>query len=59
MIFRLDIRKYFFTQQVTEHWDRPPREVVMAPRLPELKKHLDNDCRQIMRFMGYLCRAKN
>lgn len=60
MIFRLDIRKCFFTQQVIEHWDSPPREVMMAPRLPELKKHLDNTFRQMMmRFLGYLCRARN
>ncbi|KFZ63246.1 hypothetical protein N321_12899, partial [Antrostomus carolinensis] len=39
--FRLDIRKRFFTQRVVEHWNRLPGEVVMAPSLTILKKHLD------------------
>lgn len=42
-----------------KNWDRPPREVVMTPRLPELIKHLDNTFRQMMRFLGCLCRARN
>ncbi|KFW89055.1 hypothetical protein N305_00979, partial [Manacus vitellinus] len=40
--FRLDIRKRFFTQNVTGHWNRLPREVVTAPSLTEFKKCLEN-----------------
>ncbi|KFZ58715.1 hypothetical protein N321_14000, partial [Antrostomus carolinensis] len=39
--FRLDIRKRFSIQRVVEHWNRLPREAVMAPSLTILKKHLD------------------
>ncbi|KFZ57763.1 hypothetical protein N338_04056, partial [Podiceps cristatus] len=39
---RLGIRKRFFTPRVVEHWNRLPREAVLAPRLTTLKKRLDN-----------------
>ncbi|KAK4823652.1 hypothetical protein QYF61_005004 [Mycteria americana] len=40
--FRLDIRRHLFTKRVVKHWNRLPREVVDAPSLPVLKRHLDN-----------------
>jgi len=46
--FRMDIRKRFFTETVTGHWDRFPREVVTAPNLLEFKKCLDNALRHMV-----------
>ncbi|KFZ59220.1 hypothetical protein N321_03065, partial [Antrostomus carolinensis] len=46
--FRLAIRKRFFTQRVVEHWNRLPREVVMAPSLTIFQKHLDNTLRYMV-----------
>ena len=40
--FRLDIRENFFTEEVFKHWNRLPREVIMALNLLEFKKHLDD-----------------
>ncbi|KFQ30512.1 hypothetical protein N332_01588, partial [Mesitornis unicolor] len=39
--FNLNIRKNFFTEGVTEHWPRLPREVVESPSLETFKNHLD------------------
>ncbi|KAK4823264.1 hypothetical protein QYF61_000231 [Mycteria americana] len=38
----LGIRKRFLTERVVGHWNRLPREVVMAPSLSEFKEHLDD-----------------
>lgn len=39
---RLGMRNRFFTKKVVWLWNRLPRVVVMAPTLPDFKKHLDN-----------------
>ena len=45
---RLDIGKRVFPQSVMEHWNRLPREAVMAPSLAIFKKHLDNTLRDMV-----------
>ena len=36
------MRKHFFTERVVKPWNRLPGEVVDAPCLSVLKRHLDN-----------------
>ena len=55
-MFRLDIRRKFFTQRVVMHWNRLPKEVVDAPSLEAFKARLDVALGSLVQWLATLPR---